>query len=234
MRIKWWEIKYLNRMKIVIVGGGTAGWLSALYLVSRNIYFDKNSKEKRPELHYDITVVESDTIPIIGAGEGSTGLFADAITLRLEAIPEITEWDFITKTGATTKLGINFKDWNGIGTQFYSPIQPTETVAYSLDIQFCIASFYGKAHQSVLNGYLMEHGYSTYHTDKIKNTFTHSYHFDAHKVGEYFKSVALKYGVKHIIGDVAKLNRESMSGDLESVQLSSGDAVKGYMWFDCC
>ena len=51
-------------MKIVIAGGGTAGWLSALFLAKQNLH--------RDEPAYDITVIESEDIPIIGAGEGST------------------------------------------------------------------------------------------------------------------------------------------------------------------
>ena len=105
-------------MKITIIGGGTAGWLSALYFISRNIRTDKKTGKVINENIWDITVIDTDKVPIIGAGEGSTGLLADAVALRLKHIPEITEWDFLTKTESTLKLGIRFKDWNGIGTEF--------------------------------------------------------------------------------------------------------------------
>lgn len=82
-------------MKITIIGGGTAGWLSALYFVSRNIKTDKKTGKPINENIWDITVIDTDKVPIIGAGEGSTGLLADAVALRLKKIPEITEWDFL-------------------------------------------------------------------------------------------------------------------------------------------
>ena len=220
-------------MKITIIGGGTAGWLSALYFISRNIRTDKKTGKVINENIWDITVIDTDKVPIIGAGEGSTGLLADAVALRLKHIPEITEWDFLTKTESTLKLGIRFKDWNGIGTEFLSPIQPTETANFSLDYHFAISAAYGKSHLSVLNGWMMENEYSSFYTDKKHSTLSHAYHFDAHKVGQFFKDVALKYNVKHINAEVVGLNRNGMSGDLDSVKLDDGSTFESDMWIDC-
>lgn len=220
-------------MKITIIGGGTAGWLSALYFLSRNIAEVSDGEKIENRNIWDITVIDTDKVPIIGAGEGSTGLLADAIALRLKHIPECTEWDFLTKTESTLKLGIRFKDWNGIGTEFLSPIQPTETANYSLDFQFAIASAYGDAHLSVLNGWLMENKYSSFYTDKMYSSLTHAYHFDAHKVGKFFKDIAVKYNVKHINAEVVSLNRDAMSGDLKSVTLDNGNTFESDMWIDC-
>ena len=96
-------------MKIVIVGGGTAGWLAAcVFAVS-----DIQRKNSGIDTKLDITVLESKDIPIIGAGEGSTGILADYLSKKLKPLG-ITEIDFLNKTEATLKLGINLKDWNGI------------------------------------------------------------------------------------------------------------------------
>jgi len=81
-------------MKIVVVGGGTAGWVTSLFLLS-------NYKSS------EITVIESSEIGILGAGEGSTPLMRKF----LKSI-NVDEIDFIEKTKSTFKLGINFENWN--------------------------------------------------------------------------------------------------------------------------
>ena len=76
-------------MKVVIIGGGTAGWLAASFLESANHNFSKLKKPRK----FDITVIESPNVPIIGAGEGSTGLLADLVNKRFSNIG-INEKDF--------------------------------------------------------------------------------------------------------------------------------------------
>ncbi len=91
-------------MKIVIVGGGTAGWIAACYYAR----FNQSSKN-------EIVLIESSKIPIIGAGEGSTGVFTKIVNSHFSQMG-INEIDFLNKTKSTLKLGIRFKDWNGDGT----------------------------------------------------------------------------------------------------------------------
>ena len=79
-------------MNIVIVGGGTAGWITSLFLLSE--YKNMN-----------ITIIESDVIGILGAGEGSTPLMRKFLKKC-----NIDESDFIQKTKSTFKLGIDFKN----------------------------------------------------------------------------------------------------------------------------
>ena len=93
--------------KIVIVGGGTAGWSTALQFLRRT----NNPK---------ITVLSSEEIPVIGIGESTTGLFNGLITSKSNLF--IDEKDFIKKTGATFKIGIYHKDWHTIGESFTSPL----------------------------------------------------------------------------------------------------------------
>ena len=92
-------------MKIVIVGGGTAGWLAALMI----------SKVK-PE--HDITCIESSKIGIIGAGEGSTGSLTDIIQNETFDFGCV-EQDFIKECDATLKLGIKHIGWGPNKDNFY-------------------------------------------------------------------------------------------------------------------
>jgi tryptophan halogenase len=216
-------------MKITIIGGGTAGWLTAAMIVKTNAIL---KKQGLPPV-YDITVVESSNIPIIGAGEGSTGLFQETIVSRLKDLG-VNELDFINSTGATLKMGIRLKDWNGIGTEFLSPIQPSDTYKYNIDLNFLSFLSNGNTSDASFCGYLMGKQLSSYNLDRIKTTGHHSYHFDAHKVGKYFKDICIQHGVKNIDGEVFKLNRNSLTGDLESVNLKNDNQlVESDLWFDC-
>ena len=208
-------------MKIVIVGGGTAGWLAACYLARFNHSSDTQN---------EITVIESSKIPIIGAGEGSTGIFTMLMRNSFSSWG-ITEKEFLYETESTLKLGINFKDWNGIGTQFYSPVQPSETTLGSVDTHVLVSHVLGNYSDSSPSGYLMENGYSTY-LNSGNTIYGHSYHFDAHKVGQYFKKYAQKNGVKVVDTEVESLQTNSLTGELESVQTPIGK-IEADMWIDC-
>jgi tryptophan halogenase len=93
-----------NLDNIVIVGGGTAGWLSALYLNNKF----KNSK---------ITLIESNEIGILGAGEGTTG----NIVKFLNDLG-ISQDDMLNNCEATFKTGIDFENWTNNRSTYYHPI----------------------------------------------------------------------------------------------------------------
>jgi tryptophan halogenase len=210
-------------MKIVIVGGGTAGWMSSLFMLR----WAKNQKEK-----VEVTVIDSSKIPIIGAGEGSTGLFSDFISTLLSEFGE-THLSFIYKTGATLKLGIRFKDWNGVGTEYLSPIEPSVSSRSNIDMMMLNGSLIDKPHYSCYTGYLLEKGLSTYYHNKQTATGGNSYHFDAHKVGQYFKEIAVKHSATHIDSEIKNLKRNPINGNLESVILEDGKVLEGDLWIDC-
>jgi tryptophan halogenase len=83
--------------KVVIVGGGTAGWLTAL-VVNK---FWKNTK---------VTLIESSKIGILGAGEGGTPNFGGMLSLL-----DINQSEFFNRTGSTAKAGLEFINWTGNG-----------------------------------------------------------------------------------------------------------------------
>jgi tryptophan halogenase len=209
-------------MKIVIVGGGTAGWLSAMYCAR----FNHSTNEPN-----EIVVIESSKIPTIGAGEGSTGMLTKVVDYYFSHWG-MSEIDFLNKTDATLKLGINLKDWDGVGTQFYSPVQPTDTTMGSIDTDLLVAYINGNYHDSCSSGHLMSKGYSTYTTNKKDTIGGHSYHFDANKVGQYFKSFAVKNGVTCIDADITNLNRNPVNGELDSVETTIGK-IDADFWIDC-
>ena len=87
--------------KIIILGGGAAGWLTALFAKK---VFPQNS----------IHLIESTKIGILGAGEGSTPHLINFFQYL-----DINVWDLISKTKGTIKFGINFENWNGDGKKYF-------------------------------------------------------------------------------------------------------------------
>ena len=100
---------------IVIVGGGTAGWLAAMML---------SDVSARKGWGAQVTVVESSKIGVIGVGEGSTAVFRQMLRhLGLD------EAEFLRETGATIKYGIRHRDWRRLGHQYDGPIDSPLMVA---------------------------------------------------------------------------------------------------------
>ena len=90
--------------KVVIVGGGTAGWLTALFVQK----FWGNT---------EVTLIESSKIGILGAGEGVTPNFGSSLKLL-----EIPQSEFLIKTKSTIKTGLQFVNWRGDGKTTLHPL----------------------------------------------------------------------------------------------------------------
>jgi len=212
-------------MKIVICGGGTAGWLAALMI-----------KKTQPD--HDIVVIESSRIPIVGAGEGSTGYLTDIIQNNSWDYG-CNEEDFIRETGATVKLGIKHRDWRHVGHTYYGPIDASDSSGMSPDVMFMWAKLKGhKSHLASRNGYLIEHNKSSFFkSEHIEpelgaNTRSHSYHFDAHRVGQYFKKIVMACpGTTHIDQDIQQV----VVGEHGITQLNfkNGETLTGDLYIDC-
>jgi len=202
-------------MEIVVVGGGTAGWLAALMI----------SKIK-PE--HTVTVIESSKIGIIGAGEGSTGSLTTIVQNEMFDLGCVEE-DFVKECDATLKLGIKHINWNkDVSGHYIAPIDGSPTSNDRCDIVFQHAL--GYRDQNLLH-LATELGYKIHHN---KNSFVekdgnHAYHFDAHKVGKYFKKIS---NTAHIDSEVENVILNSETGWVEKLKLSNGQTIQGDMFID--
>jgi len=202
-------------MKIVIVGGGTAGWLAALMI-------------SKIRSEHKVTVIESSKIGIIGAGEGSTGSLTNIVQNEMWDLG-CNEQDFIKECDATIKLGIKHIGWNKDPSKFYiGPIDGSPTSNDRSDLIFQHALGYrdnNLLHISTELGYKIHHNKNSF----VEPAGNHAYHFDAHKVGQYFKKIS---NAEHIDSEVNDVILNSESGYIEKLNLSNGQSVIGDMFID--
>jgi len=210
--------------RIVILGGGTAGWITANALISH--WSDKG---------IDITLVESPEIGTVGVGEGSTPrlkLFFDAIGV------EESEW--MPKCNATYKNGISFADWStrpGFERYFHP-------FGAQLD-RHTLTAFYFHTHarrQGVdvpahpdrffLTAKLAANRQGPKPNDNFPFFVEYGYHFDAHLVGEFLRERAKALNVKHLQAKVSEVKQAS-NGDISSLLTDAGDTIEGDFFIDC-
>jgi hypothetical protein len=200
-------------MKITIVGGGTAGWIAAYYIL-----------KAQPKMH-EVVIVESSKIGIIGAGEGSTGTMVDLLNGGFFNYKADIE-NFVAKTDATPKMGIRHKYWGTKKESYFAPLDTSPTAFTGNDYIFKHAlSVYGKEKMHLAS--------SLGHKYENQNYYEyHAFHFDGHKVGNFFKEECEKDGIKVYDSVVKKANMDSQ-GDIKSIILEDGYILESDLFIDC-
>ena len=209
-------------MQICIIGGGTAGWLSALMI-----------SKAYPQ--HSVTVIESSKIGIIGAGEGSTSVLTSLLNNTVLDIGTNLE-EFIVQTGATLKYGITHKNWTTKKDHsYFGPLGGTPTARHARDWFFLNQMILqpSKIHHTTLEGLYLDYDLSDYKDDSFavspEGELQFSFHFDAHKVGQYFKSKT--EFVKTIDSVVKKVNLDSQ-GFITSVNLENDKVIEADFFID--
>jgi len=205
--------------RIVIVGGGTAGWLSAMML---------SDAAARKGAATRVTVIESTKIGVIGVGEGSTAVFRQM--LRHFGLDEV---EFLRETGATFKLGIRHKDWRRVGFTYEGPIDDPHLVAPGVRLdEYAVA-----AGRPVAEAHLFQHlirkGRAPYALKDGRpvpaGPFQHAFHFDQSLVGRWLRKKAK--GIDLIDDQVVGV--EKGGEGIAAVLLESGRRVEGDFFLDC-
>ena len=214
--------------RIVIAGGGTAGWLAALMLR------DAARRRGRP---LELTVIESTAIGTIGVGEGTTALFRQM--LRHLGLDEDA---FLAATGATVKLGIRHRDWRRIGHHYDGPIDDPSLVVGSdgagsngegpgLDT-YAVASnrSVSEAH---LFGQLMRQERAPFAVREGRRVaagpFHHAFHFDQALAGAWLRAQARDVAVV----DATIAGVETGTEGIAALALDDGRRAEADAFVDC-
>ncbi|HWO66219.1 MAG TPA: tryptophan halogenase family protein [Umezawaea sp.] len=224
---------------VVVVGGGTAGWMTASYL--RAAFGDRVA----------VTVVESKNVPTIGVGEATFSTvrhFFDYLGLE--------EWQWMPECEATYKLAIRFENWRGDNSHFYHPFERLRVVdgfpltdwwlqqkpgeRFDKDC-FVIASLCdAKRSPRYLSGRLFEQDFSegmatsSYRTtlSEQDTQFPYAYHFDATLLARYLTKFSTDRGVKHVLDDVVDVALDERGWISHVVTKEQGE-VHGDLFIDC-
>jgi len=215
----------MNRVKkVVIVGGGTAGWMTAAMM----------AKQLGKKL--DITLVESEAIGTIGVGEATIPpiqLFNNVLGLD--------ENEFVKATQATFKLGIEFQNWGNIGDTY---MHTFGTIGKDVGmIQFY--QYWLRAQQEGTASGLWDYSFNFQaamagkfsRLDKIPDSplsgITYAFHFDAGLYAKYLSGLAKSFGVKRVEGKVTSVNLRPEDGFIQSLILENGSVIDGDLFIDC-
>jgi len=213
-----------SRKRVIVVGGGTAGWMAASALA------------KMLPHAASVELVESAEIGIVGVGEATLPhLRAFLQTLGLD------EAEFMSATHATYKLGIAFRDFGKPGDAYFHPFgdfgRPLGDVPF--------LHWWLRMHAQGQGGRLSEYSVADVMAAQMRfarpasdpqallSAYDYAYQFDATRFGPYLRGFAEARGVKRTEGRIVSVERDPHSGDVAALMLESGARIEGDLFIDC-
>lgn len=210
--------------KLVIVGGGTAGWMAAASL------------KQHFKAALDITLIESSEIGTIGVGE------ATIPTIRhFYRSLGLSDLDVIKATRATCKLGIEFRDWYKPGSSFIHPFGNYGQPLRGIEFQHFWLKLYQKGLASPLGDYSLgvtlaknnKFTFPAVNPPSVLSSFDWALHFDAALFANLMRSHAEANGVKRIDAKIEKVNINQQTGDITSVKTDAKQVIAADLFVDC-
>lgn len=203
--------------KVVIAGGGTAGWVAAAAL------------SKQLGKLIDVVLVESDQIGTVGVGE------ATIPPMRVfHSLLGIDEQEFMRATEAVFKLGISFKNWGQIGDHYIHPFGTTGQGSFLADFQHFWLHGKSKGIDAEFGEYSFEiqaAKANKFATSK-NSSINFAYHLDATRYAQYLRQFSEKLGTKRIEGKIQQVQQHP-DGDIKALLLESGELVEADLFIDC-
>lgn len=211
---------------IVILGGGTAGWMAAAALSSI-----------MARAGTSVTLIESEVIGTVGVGEATIPQIA-----LFNELLGIDEDEFMRQTQATFKLGIEFVDWGRLGERYLHPFG-----GYGVDMEgIHFHHFWQKGKKANPNLPPLS-DYNLQASAALMNKFTrplniersplqnihYAFQFDAGYYARFLRTVSEARGTKRIEGKVVSVNQNTENGHIRSLQMEDGKTISGDFFIDC-
>jgi tryptophan 7-halogenase len=204
--------------RIVIAGGGTAGWLAAAAL----------SQQLKGVL--DITLVESDEIGTVGVGESSIP------PMRVfHKLLRIDEQDFMRSTEATFKLGISFEGWRRPGDHYIHSFGRNGKSTWLCEFHHFWLRSLEQGIDTELGDYCLElqAAKSQKFATSPQSDINFAYHLDATVYAKFLRRFAEGHGVRRVEGKIKQVTQHEASGFIKALVLDSGQTIEGDFFVDC-
>jgi tryptophan halogenase len=211
--------------RIVVVGGGTAGWMTAAAL-SRFL----GSSGRR------IILIESEAIGTVGVGEGTIPPI-----LEFNEQLGIDEAQFLRETHATYKLGIEFVDWTATGESYFHQFGQIGRALNGVSLHQLWLKHREDPAVGPLAGYSMSAVAAANHrfshpvanpSDPLSQ-LAYAFHFDAAAYGQFLRRYAEAKGAERIEGRIVSVERNGETGAVAAVLLEDDRKVRGDLFIDC-
>ena len=204
--------------RVVIAGGGTAGWTVAAVLA-----------QQLGQL-LDITLVESDAIGTVGVGEATIPTFRS-----FHALLGIDEREFMRATQATFKLGIAFENWGRIGDRYIHPFGDVGKSTWMADFHHMWLMGKARGFAGEIGDYCFEYQAAVAGKFAVSESskINYAYHLDAGLYAKFLRGKFERNGIRRIEGKITRVEQDSESGHVSALVLENGERVSGDLFVDC-
>lgn len=208
----------LKPLKIIIAGGGTAGWMTAIALI------------KQLNHCVDVTLIESEDIGTVGVGEATIPTIQ-----TFHRLIGLDEYEFIKETNATFKLGIAFENWGAQQDSYFHSFGDTGNQTWAGEFQH----FWRRA---VELGVGESYGSYSLETQAAlagkfaiteKPRMNYAYHFDAGLYAAYLRRLSEKMGVVRVEGKIQRVNINTENGFISNILMETGIELSADLFVDC-
>lgn len=213
----------MKKTKVIILGGGSAGWMTALFV--------------KKYINSDVILIESEEIGILGAGEGTTPNFVGFIQSL-----DINIEHLIKETGGTLKNGISFERWNkdDVNDRYFHGFDVSHKALMAFNENYLLREY---AFSKNLSNDVYDYCYKIAYANKVPFIMQQNgelygdfsnfgVHFDARKLAEFLKKIAINRGIIRKEGIVSNIINDE-NGYIKKLILENNEEVELDFIFDC-